>query len=250
MGSDHILKSYDDELARLSKSIISLGGLAETQLAAAIQSVVKRDVELASEVVRGDVGADQVDRDVEAQAVRLLALRQPLARDLREIISALKISADLERICDYAANIAKRSIALAQSPTVRPINSIPRMAKLAQREIADVLDAYVQRDPEKARAVWLADEELDELYTSLFRELLTYMMEDPRSITSGTHVLFMAKNIERIGDHATNIAETVYYLIHGVQLTETRPKKDRSSSSVVLSGPTGVVETDEGIPEA
>jgi len=246
MPSEHIVKSYDEELDRLNKNIIMLGGMAETQLATAIQAVTRRDAELAAEVVRNDVAADQIDREVETQVLRLLALRQPMARDLREIISALKISADLERICDYAANIAKRSIALAQAPMVRPINAVPRMAKLAQREIADVLDAYIQRDPEKAREVWLSDEELDDVYTSLFRELLTYMMEDPRSITGGTHVLFIAKNIERIGDHATNIAETVYYLIHGVHLTESRPKKDRSSSSVVLPGPSGVVETEEG----
>jgi phosphate transport system protein len=245
MASEHIVKSYDEELSRLSKAIMSMGGLAETQLAAAIQAVVRRDAELAAEVVAQDAAVDQLDKDVEAMAVRLLALRQPMARDLREIVSALKISADLERICDYAANIAKRSIALSQSPVAKPVYAIPRMARLAQREIKDVLDAYVQHDAEKARAVWLADEELDELYTGLFRELLTYMMEDPRSITSGTHLLFMAKNIERIGDHATNIAETIYYLINGVQLTESRPKRDTSSSSVVLTGPTGIVAPEE-----
>ncbi|HLY55091.1 MAG TPA: phosphate signaling complex protein PhoU [Stellaceae bacterium] len=250
MPSEHIVKSYDEELGRLNKGIIAMGGLAETQLSAAIQAVVKRDADLAAEVVRNDTEVDQLDRDIEAQAVRLLALRQPMARDLREIVSALKISSDLERICDYAANIAKRSIALSQSPIVRPIYGVPRMAKLAQRAVTDVLDAYIHRDAEKARAVWLADEELDELYTSLFRELLTYMMEDPRSITGGTHVLFMAKNVERIGDHATNIAETVYYLINGVQLMETRPKKDRTSTSVVLPGPTGIVESDGGNTEA
>jgi phosphate transport system protein len=245
MASEHIVKSYDEELGRLNKAIIGMGGMAETQLAAAIQAVTRRDTELAAEVVAQDAVVDQLDKDVEAMSLRLLALRQPMARDLREIVSSLKISSDLERICDYAANIAKRSIALSQSPTVRPAFAIPRMAKLAQRQIKDVLDAYVHHDAEKARAVWLADEELDELYTGLFRELLTYMMEDPRSITAGTHLLFMAKNIERIGDHATNIAETVYYLIHGVPLTEIRPKRDNSSSSVVLTGPTGLVEKDD-----
>jgi phosphate transport system protein len=250
MASDHILKSYDEELSRLTKAITSMGGLAESQLAAAIQAVVKRDSELAAEIVAQDVAVDQLDKEVEALAVRLLALRQPMARDLREIIAALKISSDLERICDYAANVAKRSIALNQAPVARPAYSIPRMAKLAQMQIKEVLDAYVHRDADKARKVWLADEELDELYTSLFRELLTYMMEDPRSITAGTHLLFMAKNIERIGDHATNIAETIFYLVNGEPLAETRPKRDRSSSSVVLPGITGVIENELGEPEA
>jgi phosphate transport system protein len=244
MPSDHILKSYDEELKRLQNTIISMGGLAESQMASAIQSVVKRDSELAAEVVELDVKVDQLEKEVEALAVRLLALRQPMARDLREIISALKISSDLERICDYAANVAKRSIALNQAPVVKPVFAIPRMGKLAQILIKDVLDAYVQRDADKAMHVWLGDEELDEHYTSLFRELLTYMMEDPRSITAGTHLLFMAKNIERIGDHATNIAETIYFLIHGTPLKETRPKRDRSSSSVVLPGITGIVSNE------
>jgi len=243
MASEHILKSYDDELARLNMAVIAMGGMAEAQLASAIQAVVRRDGDLAAEVIQQDLKVDQQDKDVEAQVMRLLALRQPIARDLREIVSALKISNDLERICDYPANVAKRSIALNQGPEARPVHTIPRMGKLAQVAIKNVLDAYVQRDADKARQVWFADEELDELYTSLFRELLTYMMEDPRSITAGTHLLFMAKNIERIGDHATNIAETIYYLIHGVPLSEIRPKRDRSSTSVVLPGVQGLVDT-------
>jgi phosphate transport system protein len=241
MPSDHIIKSYDEELSRLQNTLIAMGGLAEAQLASAIYSVVKRDSELAAEVVEGDVRVDQLEKDVEALVVRLLALRQPMARDLREIISALKIGTDLERICDYAANIAKRSLVLNQTALVKPALALPHMGKLAQLLIKNVLDAYVQRDGDKAMQVWLGDEELDELYTSLFRELLTYMMEDPRSITAGTHLLFMAKNIERIGDHATNIAETIYFLLHGKPIQEIRPKRDRSSSSVVLSGPNGIV---------
>ncbi|HWK45006.1 MAG TPA: phosphate signaling complex protein PhoU [Stellaceae bacterium] len=243
MPTDHIMKSYDEELSRLNNIIISMGGLAESQLAAAMQAVVKRDSELAAEVVEQDAQVDQLEREVEGLAVRLLALRQPMARDLREIVAALKISSDIERICDYAANVAKRTIALNQAPPVKPAFALPRMGKLAQVLIKDVLDAYVHRDAEKAMRVWLADEELDELYTSLFRELLTYMMEDARSITAGTHLLFMAKNIERIGDHATNIAETLYFMINGTPLRETRPKRDNSSSSVVLQGITGVVPT-------
>jgi phosphate transport system protein len=233
MPSDHVVKSYDEELKRLNNTITEMGGLAESQLAAAIQAVMKRDTDLAAEVVEQDARVDQLERDVDAFSVRLLALRQPMARDLREILAALKIASDIERICDYSANVAKRSIALSQSPVVRPVNGIPRMGKLAQALITDVIDAYVQRDAEKAMQVWLRDEELDETYTSLFRELLTYMMEDPRNITPCTHLLFMAKNIERIGDHATNIAETLYFLVHGVPLKEVRPKRDRSSLAVV-----------------
>ncbi len=247
MPTDHIAKKYDEELTRLINSIISMGGLAESQLAAAVQAVARRDTDLATDVVAEDAMIDKMEKETEALAIRLLALRQPMARDLREILSAIKISADLERICDYSANIAKRAIALNQAPVAKPAHSIPRMGKLAQLLIKDVLDAYVHRDADKAMQVWLGDEELDELYTSLFRELLTYMMEDPRSITAGTHLLFMAKNIERIGDHATNIAETIYYLIHGVPLKEARPKRDRSSSSVVLPGITGVITNDSEI---
>ena len=245
MVSEHILKNYDEELSRLTNSLTAMGGLAESQLAASLQALVRRDSELAADVVANDARVDQLEREVEAQAIRLLALRQPMARDLREIVSSLKIASDLERICDYAANVAKRSIALNQAPAVKPAFAVPRMGKAAQKQVKDVLDAYVQRDPKKALDVWRADEELDELYTSLFRELLTYMMEDPRSITAGTHLLFMAKNIERIGDHTTNIAETIYYLVNGTPLTETRQKRDRSSSSVVLPGITGVIQNDD-----
>jgi phosphate transport system protein len=164
-------------------------------------------------------------------AVRLLALRQPMARDLREIVAALRIASDIERVCDYAANVAKRSIVLNQSPPVKPVYALPRMVKFAQKLITDVIDAYVERDADKAVEVWMRDEELDEMYSSLFRELLTYMMEDSRNITASTHLLFMAKNIERVGDHATNIAETVYYLVHGTPLNQARPKADRSTQT-------------------
>jgi phosphate transport system protein len=233
MASEHITKAYDDELHRLNNTIAEMGGLAESQLGAAIEAVVKRDAELAAHVVEGDNRVDELERDVDNLAVRLLALRQPVARDLREIFAALKIASDLERIADYAANIAKRSIALSQTPPVRPVYALPRMAHFAQVLIKDVLDAYVDRDADKAYAVWMRDAELDDMYSSLFRELLTYMMEDPRSIGSCTHLLFMAKNIERIGDHATNIAENLYYLVNGTALEQTRPKGDISSLEVV-----------------
>src|SRR5579875_1053467 len=220
MSSEHIIRSYDEELAKLSRTIVEMGGRAESQLALAIEAVTTRDSELAARVVEGDAAVDQLERDLDNLAIRLLALRQPMARDL-------------ERMCDYAANIAKRSIALNRTPPIQPVGALPRMARLAQLMVKDVLDAYVAHDADKAIAVWMRDEELDEMYSSLFRELLTYMMEDPRNISASTHLLFMAKNIERIGDHATNIAENVYYLVHGTPLSETRPKGDKSSREVV-----------------
>jgi phosphate transport system protein len=233
MPAQHIIKSYDEELDRLSKMIVEMGGLAESQLAAAIEAVTRRDSELATRVIQDDDKVDQLERDLDNLAIRLLALRQPMARDLREIVAALKIAADIERICDYAANVAKRSIALAQSPPVQLVYALPRMAHLALLLIKDVIDAYVARDADKAIRVWNRDEELDEMYSSVFREFLTYMMEDPRNIGACTHLLFMAKNIERIGDHATNIAENLYYLVHGTPLTEARPKGDKSSLEMV-----------------
>src|SRR5216684_8148955 len=237
MAAEHIIKSYDEELGRLNKMIVEMGGLAESQLASAIEAVAKRDSALAARVVAGDAQVDDIQRELDNLAIRLLALRQPMARDLREIFSALKMGSDLERICDYAANVAKRAIALNQTPPVRPVYALPRMAHLAELLIKDVLDAYVARDADKAYAVWTRDAELDEMYSGLFRELLTYMMEDPRNISACTHLLFMAKNIERIGDHATNIAENVYYLVHGTPLTQARPKGDNSSIGVVAPSP-------------
>src|SRR5438105_3760391 len=233
MASEHIARGYDEELRKLNNTVAEMGGLAESQLGTAIEAVMTRDTELAARVVEGDVKVDQLERELDNLAIRLLALRQPVARDLREIFAALKIGADLERICDYAANVAKRSIALAQTPPLRPIHTLPQMAHFALLEIKDVIDAYVARDADKAYAVWVRDEELDEMYANLFRVFLTYMMEDPRNIGPCTHLLFMAKNIERIGDHATNIAENVYYLVHGIPLTDARPKGDRSSLEMV-----------------
>jgi phosphate transport system protein len=233
MAAEHIIKSYDDELSRLSKMIVEMGGLAESQLASALDAVARRDSALAVQVIEGDAEVDAIERELDNLAIRLLALRQPMARDLREIFVALKIASDLERICDYCANVAKRSIALSQAPPVQPAHALPRMAHLALVLVKDVIDAYVEHDAEKALDVWNRDEELDEMYASLFREFLTYMMEDPRNIGACTHLLFMAKNIERIGDHATNIAENLYYLVHGTPLTQARPKGDNSSLQFV-----------------
>ena len=229
----HIVKSYDDELHHLNDVVARMGGLAEKQLADAVEAVIKRDVDLAGRTIEADSRVDALEREVDDFVVRILALRQPMARDLREIVVALRISSDIERIADYATNVAKRAIALSQTPVVRPIMAIPRMSRMAMMLIKDVIDAYVERDAEKAMRVWESDEELDEMYTSLFRELLTYMMEDPRNITPSTHLLFIAKNIERIGDHATNVAENVYFLVHGKPMPGARPKGDTSSLAVV-----------------
>jgi len=184
MASEHIIKSYDDELQRLTNTITEMGGMAETQIAAATQAVMKRDSELAANIIEADSRVDKLETEVGTMAVRLLALRQPMARDLREILAALKIAGDLERICDYAANVAKRSIALKHVPPAEPIFALPRMANLARSLTKDVIDAYVARDADKALVVWARDEELDEMYSGLFRELLTYMMEDPRNIAA------------------------------------------------------------------
>lgn len=226
MTHEHIVKSYDEELRRLSNAILRMGGAVEVQLTESVRAVVNRDSEAALKTIESDRKIDELEAEIDQLGMRLLALRQPLAIDLRETTAALKISSDLERIGDYTANISKRAIALNQLAPVRPIKSIPRMAEFVQGMIKDVLDAYVERDVEKALAVWWRDEELDEMYNGLFRELLTYMMEDPRSITPCTHLLFIAKNIERIGDHLTNIAEMINFLVTGERQPGTRPKGD------------------------
>ena len=232
-ASEHIVKSFDEELEQLRELVVRMGGLAEAQLASATEALVKRDAELAQKVMASDAAIDELEAIVDETAVRLLALRQPMAVDLRQVVSALKIASDLERIGDLAKNIAKRATSLSQIPVVQPTFAIPRMGRMVQTSIKDTLDAYVAGDPDKATEVWRRDEEIDEMYTGLFRELLTYMMEDPRNITPCTHLLFVARNIERIGDHATNIAETTYYQVTGERMEGGRPKGDRSSFQVI-----------------
>jgi len=222
--AEHIVKAFDNQLLRLEDAVTRMGGLSEAALVNAIGAVTTRDTALATATVQNDTKIDELQREINDLALRILALRQPMASDLRTILATISIAGDLERIADYAANVAKRSIALNQQAPVRPVGGIPRMAARAQGMIKDVLDAYADRDAEKAMAVWQQDEALDELYTSLFRELLTYMMEDPRAITPCTHLLFIAKNIERIGDHATNIAENIYFMVKGTPLLAHRPK--------------------------
>ena len=229
MTLEHTVKSYDEELNRLQHGIAEMGSLAELELQNAVQALVRRNAELGHQIVQDDVHVDELEQQATAQVVRLLALRQPMASDLREIVAALKIASDLERIGDYAANIGKRVVALSQTPPFKLPAALPRMGWLAQQNMRDTLAAYAERNPEKALRAWQADEELDETYSSLFRELLTHMMEDPRNIGSCTHLMFIAKNIERIGDHATNIAETVYFMVLGEPIGTARPKGDSSS---------------------
>ncbi len=239
MAQDHIVKSFDEELEKLNNVIAQMGGLAEAQLAESIEALVRRDGDMAALVAAGDKQIDALERKVESLAVRLLVLRQPVAADLRSVLAALKISGLLERIGDYAKNVAKRTIALSQMPPMEPTHTVARMAGVVQEMIKNVLDAYIARDAEKADDVRRRDVEVDALNTSLFRELLTYMMEDSKKITACTHLLFVAKNIERMGDHATNIAESVHYLVRGENPEDERLKNDTSSLTVM----------DDNIPE-
>jgi len=212
--------------------------MAEANLAGAVDAMVRRDTESALVIKKADKKIDALEIEIDDHAVRILALRQPMADDLRAVIVALKTAAVIERIGDFAKNIAKRTQALSQCPDLGAAKTIKRMAGMAQNMMTDVLDAYVTRDADKADEVRLRDEELDSLYTSLFRELLTYMMENPKNITASTHLMFAAKNIERIGDHATNIAENVHFLVHGQMPEEPRPKGD---GSVYMTDPTADV---------
>jgi phosphate transport system protein len=230
-GKDHLIKSYDDELTRLTGEIVRMGELAVKQLEAAIDVIERRDERMAQRVVDNDDAIDQMEQDISHDVVRLLALRAPMAGDLRNVFAALRIAADIERIGDYAANVAKRSIPLSMVAPVGPVGGMRHLATLAAIGVRDVLAAYADRDAERAHAVWKNDAVLDDAYTGYFRQLLTYMMEDPRNITPCTHLLFMAKNIERIGDHATNIAENVWFQVNGEPLLAQRKKKARTASA-------------------
>lgn len=232
--AEHIVKSFHDQLEALSTGIVQMGGLCEAQLSNAIEAIVKRDMTLAEQVVASDARIDQLEEQVGQQVVRLLALRQPLALDLRETLSALKISHDLERIGDLAKNVAKRALVVTRdAPDMQVTQGLARMGRQALAQVKSVLDAFTRRDANAAMTVWRRDDEIDEIYNSLFRELLTYMMEDPRKIGPSTHLLFIAKNFERIGDHATNIAETVYYIVTAEKIGDQRPKSDTTSTSVL-----------------
>jgi phosphate transport system protein len=224
---EHTVRAYDEELDAITAELSRMGGLAEAEVADSIRAIARRDVSLAAAVISRDARLDGLEADIERKAIRLIALRQPVADDLRRTVAAMKISTNLERCGDLAKNIAKRALVIAEAEPITPLTaSIERMGELVTTRLKDVLDALASRDVERAIAVWLADHEVDEHYDSIFRELLTYMMGDPRTIASCAHLLFVAKNLERIGDHATNIAEILHYEITGIELTEPRPKSD------------------------
>jgi phosphate transport system protein len=231
----HIVTSFEVDLKKLRDMITGMGGLVERAVADAATALLEHDPEIASSVVALDPQIDTEEHAVEQFAVRLLALRQPVANDLRQVVAALKVITDLERIGDYAANIAKRSLVINKVAGSMALTGLAQMARLVQQNLKTVIDAVGEADPQKAVSVWRADQMVDDLYNTIFRELITYMMEDARNITACTHLLFIAKNLERIGDHATNIAELTYYAVTGENLPDFRPKGDQTSAYVHAS---------------
>ncbi|HRQ65948.1 MAG TPA: phosphate signaling complex protein PhoU [Xanthomonadaceae bacterium] len=229
---EHINTSYDEELKRLAGEIVRMGELAIEQLRAAMAAMLARDSAAARAVIAADEHIDALELEASHDVIRLLALRQPMAGDLRGILAALRIAAAIERVGDYAANVAKRSIVLNEAPALPHTGGLQALAETAVQMLRDVLAAYLERDARRAMAVRDRDADLDALHTGLFRELVTYMMEDPRHITSCAHLLFMAKNLERIGDHATNIAENVWFLVEGDLPADKRQKRDMGSGEV------------------
>ncbi|MGE0280518.1 MAG: phosphate signaling complex protein PhoU [Rhizobiaceae bacterium] len=234
---DHTTKAFDTDLQDLARMSAEMGGLAEKLISDSVDALARRDTALAQRVTVADAQIDALQREVEQRAILTIARRQPMAVDLRDIVGVLRIANDLERIGDLAKNIAKRVIALnGDFPPPKLLRGVEHMADLVLDQLKSVLDAYARRDDAKAMAVWRGDEQIDAMCTSVFRELLTYMIEDPRNITFGIHLMFCAKNIERMGDHATNIAETVHYIIEGEQVTDRRPKGDDTAFAALSAG--------------
>jgi phosphate transport system protein len=230
MMNEHTTKAFDVDLQELTRKVAEMGGLAEKEIADSVAALARRDVELANRVVATDAAIDALQRELEEKAILTIARRQPMAVDLREIVGALRVCNDLERIGDLAKNIGKRVAVLdGDFAPQKLIRGVEHMAALVLGQLKQVLDAYTGHDVATALVVWKSDEEIDAMCTSLFRELLTYMMEDPRNITFCIHLMFCAKNIERMGDHATNIAETVHYMVEGRPITDQRPKGDTTS---------------------
>lgn len=228
--AEHTVQSYDEDLERLTSLVSRMGGLVESQIVRATRAMTTRDSDIARSVIDRDAEIDAMERELESVAVTVLALRQPMAIDLRGIIGALRVAADLERMGDLAANIAKRSIALSQSREIGSLWLLPGMASRVRTMVTDVLDAYVQQDVAKAERVWQSDRDIDEMHNGLFRQLLTYMIEDPRNITPCMHLAFAAKNLERIADHATNVAEAVCFRQTGERDMGERPKSDDTAT--------------------
>jgi phosphate transport system protein len=237
MMNEHTAKAFDIDLQELTRIVAEMGGLAERQIADAVDALVRRDSDRAQRVVAADPSIDSLQREIEEKAVLTIARRQPMAVDLREIVGALRVASDLERIGDLAKNIGKRVLALdGEFHPPKLIRGVEHMGALVLAQLKQVLDSFAAHELETALAVWNGDEEIDAMCTSLFRELLTYMMEDPRNITFCIHLMFSAKNIERMGDHATNIAETVYYMIEGRAITDERPKSDTTTFASLVAG--------------
>ena len=233
---EHTAKAFDVDLQELTRMVAEMGGLAEKQIADAVDALARRDADRAQRTVASDRSIDALQAEIEERAVLTIARRQPMAVDLREIVGALRVSNDLERIGDLAKNIGKRVLALdGEFHPPKLIRGVEHMGALVLTQLKEVLDSYAGHDLKKAMVVWNGDEEIDAMCTSLFRELLTYMMEDPRNITFCIHLMFCAKNIERMGDHATNIAETVYYMIEGHAIADQRPKGDTTSFATLAA---------------
>ncbi|HXX49713.1 MAG TPA: phosphate signaling complex protein PhoU [Xanthobacteraceae bacterium] len=227
---DHTTRAFDADLQEITRKVAEMGGLVERQIADSVQALVDRDIELGERVITTDPAIDTLQREIEEKAILTIARRQPMAIDLRECVSAMRVCNDLERIGDHAKHIGKRVVALDDDfYPQKLIRGVEHMSALVLAQLKQVLDAYASRDLQSALAVWNGDEEIDSMCISLFRELFTYMIEDPRNITFCMHLMFCAKDIERMGDHATNIAETVYYMIEGRPITDQRPKGDTTS---------------------
>jgi phosphate transport system protein len=236
MMNEHTAKAFDADLQELARMVAEMGGLAEKQIADSIDALAKRDIDRANRVIVADATIDALQREIEEKSVLTIARRQPMAVDLREVVGALRVANDLERIGDLAKNIAKRVAPVtSEFHPQKVIRGVEHMAAMVLGQLKRVLDSYASHDVERALAVWRGDEEIDAICTSLFRELLTYMMEDPRNITFCIHLMFSAKNIERMGDHATNIAETVYYMIEGRAIADERPKGDTTTLAAALA---------------
>lgn len=237
MAFEHTAKAFDDDLQELTRLVSEMGGLAERQIVESLDALIRRDAALGDRVVAADSEIDQLQRMIEERAVLTIARRQPMAVDLREIVGAMRVAIDLERIGDLAKNMGKRVVAIdSDFRPLKLIRGLEHMTDLVRSQVKSVLDAYAAHDLPAAMAVWKGDEEVDAICTSLFRELLTYMMEDPRNIGFCIHLMFCAKNIERIGDHATNIAETVFYMIEGQQILDKRPKGDMTGFASAAPG--------------
>jgi len=231
---DHIVSAFDADLKEVGRKVVEMGGQAERLVADAVNALIRRDTAAAQKVILLDTSVDHMQREIEERAILVIAKRQPVAGDLRDLVASIRIASDLERIGDLAKNVGKRVLAIeGEYHPQKLVRGVEHMSELVLEQLKEVLDAYAGKDQAKAIEVWNRDSGIDTMYTSLFRELLTYMMEDPRNISVCTHLLFCAKNIERIGDHATNIAETVFYMVSGQMLSDERPKADSTSETTV-----------------